>query len=113
MSPIARRLITLAVAALMTACASHQDEQAPGTETAGRAGPLAPVEAKRVESDEARSDRRFRAPAELASMSVSAPPMSEPASPPVYTQPTNTEKYQHLDDNPVRLAAEQPVSTFS
>jgi Ca-activated chloride channel family protein len=25
----------------------------------------------------------------------------------------NTERYQHLDDNPVKLAAEHPVSTFS
>jgi len=32
---------------------------------------------------------------------------------PVYQQPTDTEQYQHLDDNPVHLAAEQPVSTFS
>lgn len=32
---------------------------------------------------------------------------------PVYQQPTNTERYQHADDNPVHLVAEQPVSTFS
>jgi Ca-activated chloride channel family protein len=32
---------------------------------------------------------------------------------PVYQQPANTERYQHLDDNPVHLVAEQPVSTFS
>jgi Ca-activated chloride channel family protein len=30
-----------------------------------------------------------------------------------YQPPTNTERYQHTDDNPVKLAAEQPVSTFS
>ena len=35
------------------------------------------------------------------------------AAAPVYQQPTNTERYQHLDDNPVHLVAEQPVSTFS
>lgn len=28
-------------------------------------------------------------------------------------QPANTERYQHLDENPVRIASEQPVSTFS
>ncbi len=33
--------------------------------------------------------------------------------PPVYQQPTNTERYQHMDDNPVHLVTEQPVSTFS
>lgn len=32
---------------------------------------------------------------------------------PTYQQSTNTERYQHLDDNPVHLAAEQPISTFS
>jgi len=30
-----------------------------------------------------------------------------------YQQPTDTEKYQHQDDNPVRRASEQPFSTFS
>ncbi len=32
---------------------------------------------------------------------------------PVYRQPRDTEQYQHLNDNPVHLVAEQPVSTFS
>jgi Ca-activated chloride channel family protein len=32
---------------------------------------------------------------------------------PGYQQPTNTEQYEHLDENPVQLAAEHPVSTFS
>jgi Ca-activated chloride channel homolog len=32
---------------------------------------------------------------------------------PIYHQDTNTERYQHLGDNPVHLVAEQPVSTFS
>ena len=35
------------------------------------------------------------------------------AAPYFYQSPVNTEQYQHLDDNPVHLAAEQPVSTFS
>lgn len=30
-----------------------------------------------------------------------------------YQQSTNTEQYQHLDENPVHRVAEQPVSTFS
>ena len=30
-----------------------------------------------------------------------------------YQQPTNTERYQHIEENAVRLAAEHPVSTFS
>jgi Ca-activated chloride channel homolog len=36
-----------------------------------------------------------------------------PPSAPSYRQPVNTERYQHLDENPVRVAAEHPVSTFS
>ena len=32
---------------------------------------------------------------------------------PIYQQPADTERYQHLDENPVRLATEHPVSTFS
>ena len=46
---------------------------------------------------------------------ASAPfaPSSFCCVPPVYQQDVNTERYQHLNDNPVHLAAEQPVSTFS
>jgi Ca-activated chloride channel homolog len=92
MSPFARRLTALAVAALMTACASNQEEQ-PGADAPGPAGPpvAQAVEEKRAERDDA---RLYRSEA-------------------VYSQPSNTERYQHLADNPVRLAAEQPVSTFS
>lgn len=32
---------------------------------------------------------------------------------PVYQQTTDTERYQHLDENPVHRVADQPVSTFS
>lgn len=32
---------------------------------------------------------------------------------PVYRQPVDTEQYDHVNDNPVHRAAEQPVSTFS
>jgi Ca-activated chloride channel homolog len=38
---------------------------------------------------------------------------NEAVLPGIYQQITNTERYQHLDDNPVHLTAEQPVSTFS
>jgi Ca-activated chloride channel family protein len=39
--------------------------------------------------------------------------IASPYPTPYYQPPTNTEKYQHLDDNPVHRATEQPVSTFS
>jgi Ca-activated chloride channel family protein len=42
--------------------------------------------------------------ANIAADAMAAPP---------YEQDTNTENYEHLLENPVHLAAEQPVSTFS
>ena len=55
---------------------------------------------------------RSESPIALLSVpnSVSVP-ATAPAPP--YQQYTNTERYQHLDENPVHLAAEKPVSTFS
>jgi Ca-activated chloride channel homolog len=38
---------------------------------------------------------------------------SAPCCMPGYQPQTNTERYQHLDENPVRLVNEHPVSTFS
>ena len=52
-------------------------------------------------------------PAAMAVQSMPASVSSMCCPPPAYKQPTNTERYGHLDDNPVRLAAEHPVSTFS
>ena len=49
----------------------------------------------------------------LAKASLLAGSASTLCCAPVYQQPTNTERYQHVDDNPVHLVAEQPVSTFS
>jgi Ca-activated chloride channel homolog len=55
------------------------------------------------------SDSRSVAKAQRSiSNAAYAPP---PA--PGYRQPINTERYQHLDENPVRVTAEHPVSTFS
>lgn len=122
MSPVTRRFTALAVAVLITACASHKEDQASAAKGADEAGkteyPAAPqpVAERRAERDDARLYRGQAVLASSASVSplVDASIMPEqPTSPPVYTQPTNTERYQHLDDNPVRLAAEQPVSTFS
>lgn len=46
-----------------------------------------------------------------AQVSYSIPPAAPIA--PAYQQPYDTERYQHQQDNPVRLVAEHPVSTFS
>jgi Ca-activated chloride channel family protein len=45
----------------------------------------------------------------VSKMSRAAPAIQMP----IYQQPTDTEQYQHQDDNPVHIAAENPVSTFS
>ena len=50
---------------------------------------------------------------EASAQSHSALARARIAPAPYYQQDTNTERYQHLDENPVHLAAEQPVSTFS
>jgi len=122
MSPVTRRFTALAVAVLITACASHKEDQASATKGADEAGrteqpaPRTVAERRAAERDDARLYRGkavIVSTAPLVDASLPASIMPEPASPPVYTQPTNTERYQHLDDNPVRLAAEQPVSTFS
>ncbi len=39
--------------------------------------------------------------------------LSDPGVVPIYSSPTDNEKYQHQSDNPVHLAGEQPFSTFS
>ena len=48
-----------------------------------------------------------------AQVAGNAAPAAFCCVPPVYRQPANTEQYEHLNDNPVHLASEQPVSTFS
>ncbi len=52
--------------------------------------------------------------AKIVQGNVASPVMAYEAPPaPYYHQDANTEKYQHLNDNPVHLVSEQPVSTFS
>lgn len=69
------------------------------------------------------ADRALRKEAREVDMQAAgtaiAVAQSAPASlaccypPPVYQQPTDTERYQHLGESPVHLVTEQPVSTFS
>jgi Ca-activated chloride channel homolog len=58
-------------------------------------------------SIQATSARRSEAEMKVASSYMPVPPMFVPPS------PADTERYQHQQDNPVQLAAEHPVSTFS
>jgi Ca-activated chloride channel homolog len=58
-----------------------------------------------------------RAPRErrLEKSKPAVPMIAPPAQAAAYqaTPPSNTENYDHQDDNPIHLASEQPVSTFS
>jgi len=103
MSWLSRCVVSFAAAALVTACASKQEEQSPVASSN-------PVETKaeRAELDKV-TDTRIA----LRSSSVYAESPGAMMIAPPYQQETNTERYQHQDDNPVHLTAEQPVSTFS
>jgi Ca-activated chloride channel family protein len=83
------------LAALVTACANQKEEDE------------VMVTGSRATSPEHRAEN-----ARMAKL-AEAPTRYTACCVPTYTQPTNTERYQHLEDNPVRLAAEHPVSTFS
>lgn len=127
MNRVVRGSSLLIVTAIVAACAARRDEdQAP----AGRQGPEPELATAEVDSVLAKDEARERGDAtsvasrtiaQQAPASVAATKMSAAAGfvsgnvccVPVYQQDTNTERYQHLDDNPVHLAAEQPISTFS
>jgi Ca-activated chloride channel homolog len=133
----ARRNLLLASAVVLAACAGQRDakkeEQVRADEVAPAERRDAPhitrsaaptdLEPKRAEIPSADDAVATRPVAQPASAIAGAPPASveslqkvEVASfccpAPAYT-PTDTERYQHVEDHPVRLAAEHPVSTFS
>ena len=76
----------------LTACSAQHAEQGPSHET--NAAPQAAA-----------------APAPQAGVSVNMPAMA--AAPVMAQPPVNTERYEDVDPNPVKIAAEDPVSTFS
>jgi Ca-activated chloride channel homolog len=130
MNRVVRGSSLLIVTAIVAACAAQRDE---GKADADRQGPppqqpateevdasLATAEAydralQEVVVTGAKASRGRQDSAPLSVSSVSSPAMvaNYCCPPPVYQQPTNTERYQHMDDNPVHLVKEQPVSTFS
>src|SRR5687767_1860578 len=127
MNRVVRGSSLLIVTAIVAACAAQREE---GKADADRQGPQPPaaeeVDASlnKVEARDAASvseivvtgSRAARTKEQSSPMTVAT---TSPAAfgtvccPPVYQQPANTERYQHMDDNPVHLVAEQPVSTFS
>jgi len=126
------------VTALVAGCAAQRDgdRDATGKATLDEAGvPTVPTPAPRLEVLVMPVEQQVES-RDLSEVAVVAParairqqaqtryaPMAVNGSvaasatfccvPPVYRQPANTEQYEHLNDNPVHLAAEQPVSTFS
>ena len=130
MNRVVRGSSLLIVTAIVAACAAQRDE---GKADADRQGPQPQQPAtEEVDASLAKAEAHDRAIQEVVvtgakasrvrqdSVPLSVSSVSSPAMvanyccpPPVYQQPTNTERYQHMDDNPVHLASEQPVSTFS
>ena len=126
----------LIVTAIVAACAARRDEgQTPVDQQAAQSPQPAREESKlskdetdasraadiqevAVTSSRTRGDRRQllrdqSTPASIAPVANAAFAAGNVCCAPAYQQPTYTERYQHLDDNPVHLVAEQPVSTFS
>jgi Ca-activated chloride channel family protein len=135
MNRVVRGSSLLIVSAIVAACAAQRDE---GKATADQQGPPLPEQPQQVQqpaTEEAdvslakaeaydraiqevvvtgatRESRRQEMPMSISSVAP-AGVANYSYAPPVYQQPTNTERYEHNDDNPVRLVKEQPVSTFS
>lgn len=128
MNRVVRGSSLLIVTAIVAACAARRDE---GQAEASRQGPAPPqptteevdrlyelykAEARERADDSSVADRSIaqQAPASIVAAKMSAVAGSvNVCCAPAFQQETNTERYQHLDDNPVHLAAEQPISTFS
>jgi Ca-activated chloride channel homolog len=124
----------LIVAAIVAACAAPQQGQETDAQGAPHKEPVASPQAGQrqldkdapstradvleemvVADDRVRSELKREASYAMAAAqgTVSTIAPAAPCCVPMHQQPANTERYQHLDDNPVRLTAEQPVSTFS
>jgi Ca-activated chloride channel family protein len=131
MNRVVRGSSLLIVTAIVAACAAQRDE---GKADADRQGPLPQQPAtEEVDASLAKAEARDQslqevvvtgakasrvrqdsAPLSVSSVSSAATMVANYCCPPpAYQQPTNTERYQHMDDNPVHLVKEQPVSTFS
>lgn len=142
MNPRPQQLLLLAIVASLTACVTSDNTAPSGTSSSTPAidmtGPVLeamPVEAQvmpsppapevAVERSVLREQRSVAAasivsePVMFKSVDAAAPQAigrmgrNDAMLPNVYRQLTNTERYQHLDDNPIHLTTEQPVSTFS
>jgi Ca-activated chloride channel family protein len=128
-------LFFLGAAALALGCSSQREEQSPepappgdgNVETSPASTPTQPVEAAAVTAGKIREElTSLQDSAAAAGRAESAQPVTAPRSaqqrqmqsadlaflrPPA--EPLDRERYTHYDDNPVHLARDEPVSTFS
>ena len=124
--PASRRLLVLLIATQLAACANGPQDAAvspaPTSSTAnGQSAPpaepkLAETAAKaRLARDAMKEEARVAAQGYVMSAPTQAPSVAAaPAG--IWIQPapqTSTERYGQITDNPVKLVAEAPVSTFS
>ncbi len=112
MTRLPHPLLGLTLAALLAACGTRE-ETTQSTVTAPRTA--------QGLADQAAPAARIALPEPaVASVPSPAPTLAKSqafagivATGPIYGSPRNTEKYQHLDQHEVKLAAQEPVSTFS
>jgi len=137
MNSLAKKTLILVVSATLTACVAQRQAEQEGDDAStvqpepqiqesivglprqeavhvDATQPVAPPAAVMADKAAETRTQRRTANSELAKMSI-APSVgfAAPFPQPYYQQQASTEKYQHLDDNPVHRASEQPVSTFS
>jgi Ca-activated chloride channel homolog len=128
MNRVVRGSSLLLVTAIVAACAAQRDENKaveapvsgpqPATSESDRLRDKLEAHEVLARSDASRVGAQQVPAVAPASMKVAGNAaavgaLSTVCCAPVYQQPTNTERYQHLDDNPVHLVADQPISTFS
>lgn len=122
MRTLTRRGSILVIAAVLSACSAPREPEAKlePSVTAPSAPPpaesreaIAAQHAQRAQHEAYARAARARAVAAGAPIADLATAAARPCCYPQPLPPTNTERYQHTDDNPVKLAAEHPVSTFS
>ncbi|HEU4652563.1 MAG TPA: VWA domain-containing protein [Steroidobacteraceae bacterium] len=133
MNAILTRSSTLLAAAILTACVAQRDtpvEPCSHTQTAANSAavsspppPMLPERSDKAELEPAMA--REEVSLDTAALQPSAPMEARMVSAVGVSKQVaqaccvnvplavNTEKYQHLDNNPVHLASEDPVSTFS
>lgn len=125
MKIMSSRVCVVAVAGVLAACAARQETQQPSGHSSNAAIELPEDRSQPVSAhDQARQEPTISGSArplethQALESRVSHKAVQTLAAPAAccfvpYQPNVNTESYQHLDDNPVKLVSEHPVSTFS